>query len=539
MERNPEDHDGQIVQGGTTENLRQSEEMFALLVESVREYAIFLLDPTGHVASWNAGARRLKGYEPVDIIGQHFSRFYPPEVPRERIQDELQIAIREGQFRDEGWRLRKDGSRFWADVTITPVRDDQGRLRGFAKVTRDMTAHKAAAEERAQLIREQAARAEAERANQMKDTFLATLSHELRTPLNAIVGWAHLLDPGTLDPQTAKAVEIIRRNASIQARLISDMLDISRIGTGKMLLRVERVDLRPVIQAAMDSLAPAATAKGIRLGSELAAELGQVSGDPSRLQQIVWNLVSNAVKFTPRGGEVEVRLARVNSHLEIEVRDTGIGMEPAFVPHVFEAFRQADGSPTRSHGGLGLGLAIVRQLSELHGGRVRAASAGLGRGSAFTVELPLLALSAEVLASDPPHPAAPNLYGLRVLVVEDDEDSRQLLKATLESYGAAVTLAASAAEGLAAFRAETPTVLVSDIEMPEVSGYDLIQLVRALPAWQGGLVPAIALTAYARPDDRLRALATGFQIHLSKPVHPLDLATAVATVTARAREPGF
>jgi PAS domain S-box-containing protein len=519
------------------EALHRSEELFRLLVDSVKEYAIFMLDSTGHIATWNAGAQRLKGYSAADIIGQHFSRFYPPEVPRETIDDELVIALREGQFRDEGWRLRKDGTRFWADVTITPVHDSHGTLLGFGKVTKDLTARKMAEEEREQLVREQAARAEAERANQLKDAFLATLSHELRTPLNAIVGWTHLLQARELDPEVRKAVEVIARNAAAQTQLISDILDISRISSGRLQLRVQRVDLSGVIEAALDVVRPAADAKGIRLTSVI-AEAGPVWGDPDRLQQVVWNLLSNAVKFTARNGWVQVRLARVRSHVEISVQDTGAGIAADFLAHVFEPFRQADGTPTRMHGGLGLGLAIVRHLTELHGGRVSASSEGPGRGATFTVELPSLpiagARAADGAAAAPGNDPS-SLSGMSVLLVEDDADSRELIEAMLAGLGARVRSVASAGEGLDALREWRPDVVVSDIEMPEESGYDFIRRLRELPADEGGLTPAVALTAYARTEDRVRSLATGFQIHLAKPVHPDELAAALTTLTGRMR----
>jgi PAS domain S-box-containing protein len=518
------------------EALHQSEELFRLLVDSVKEYAIFLLDPTGHVATWNMGAERLKGYSAADIIGQHFSSFYPPEVPRDTIDDELVIAVREGVFRTEGWRLRKDGTQFWADVTITPVHDSRGSLVGFAKVTRDLTARKRADDEREELARAQAARAEAERANQLKDAFLATLSHELRTPLNAIVGWAHLLQGKQLEPDVRKAIEVIARNAAAQTQLISDILDISRISSGRVQLRVQRVELPAVIEAALDVVRPAADAKGIRL-MPLIGDAAPVWGDPDRLQQIVWNLLSNAVKFTVRNGQVQVRLRRSNSNVEIVVQDTGAGIAPEFLGHVFEPFRQADATPTRVHGGLGLGLAIVRHLTELHGGRVSASSEGLGRGATFVVELPALPM-ADSRAPGRDERAAgpqPNLRGVRVLLVEDDEDSRDLLEAMLAGTGAAVRTTASAVEATDVLREWRPEVLVSDIEMPEQSGYDFIRTVRDLPAEQGGLTPAVALTAYARTEDRVRALTTGFQIHLSKPVHPEELVAAVATLTGRSR----
>jgi PAS domain S-box-containing protein len=520
--------------------LHQREEVFRLLVTAVREYAIFLLDTTGHVASWNVGAERLKGYSAEDIIGEHFSRFYPAEVPRRQIDEELDIAIAEGQFRDEGWRIRKDGTRFWADVTITPIRDATDRLRGFAKVTRDMTGRKAAEEERAQLIREQAARLEAERANRLKDEFLATLSHELRTPLNAILGWANLMEAGALDADAmSRAVSVIRRNAVAQTQLIADILDVSRITAGKVHLEIKTVELEKVIQAAADAVAPAAAAKQIRTSLLLSSDVGKVSGDPDRLQQVIWNLLTNAVKFTAKGGRIEVRLKRVRSHVEVEVQDTGIGIPREFLGQIFEPFRQVDSSPTRRAGGLGLGLAIVRHIVELHGGLVRVASPGTGEGSTFTVELPLLAV---VHRADPESKEgeaswrnAPHLNGLHILVVEDDDDSRELITATLVGLGATVEGAATAADGLALLQKHRPDVLLSDIEMPDESGYDLVRRVRELAPNDGGLVPAIALTAYAHTEDRIKSLAAGFQMHIAKPVHPAELAAAVASLTARSR----
>jgi PAS domain S-box-containing protein len=520
-----------------TADFLPGEEMFKLLVDSMHEYAIFLLDVNGNVASWNKAAHRLKGYAAEEIVGRHFSTFYPDDMPRDAINAELDIALRDGVFRDEGWRVRKDGTQFWADVTITPVRDAAGTLRGFAKVTRDMTARRRAEEQRGQLYREQAARAEAERANQLKDAFLATLSHELRTPLNAIVGWTHLLQASDLGPEARRGVEVIARNAAAQTKLISDILDISRISTGRVHLRVQPVAMEQVINAAVDAVSPAASAKGIRVTRLLSTDVGPVSGDPDRLQQVVWNLLSNAVKFTPKGGRVEVRLQRVSSHLDITVQDSGMGVAPEFLPYVFEPFRQADPTPSRAHGGLGLGLAIVRHLVELHGGRVYVTSPGPGQGATFTVELPALAVSAglEERGEAAPLPAGPTLHGTVVLLVEDDADSRQIAQRMLQDAGARVLAAATVGDGLALMREERPHVVVTDIEMPGESGYDLIRKVRALPFDSGGLTPAIALTAYARTEDRIRSLAAGFQMHLAKPVHPSELTAAVAAVTARGR----
>src|SRR6185503_12738974 len=324
--------------------------------------------------SWNAGAENIKGYSADEIIGKHFSIFYPEEdLKRDKPGYELKVAAEVGRFEDEGWRLRKDGTRLWANVIITALRDEDGTLRGYGKVTRDLTERKQAEEQRLQLAREQAARAESEAANRAKDEFLATISHELRTPLNAILGWGRMLRNSKLDEANfARGLDTIERNAKIQAQLIDDLLDVSRIISGKVRLTVMPVELRPVIEAAIDSIRPAADARNIRLEVMLDTNTGLVSGDPDRLQQVIWNLLANAVKFTDKGGRVQVRLAHLNSHIEVTVSDTGRGISPEFLPYVFDRFRQADSSITRLHGGLGLGLAIVRNLIELHGGSVRA-----------------------------------------------------------------------------------------------------------------------------------------------------------------------
>jgi len=394
--------------------------------------------------------------------------------------------------------------------------------------------------ERARLYEtEQRLRAEAEAANRLKDEFLATVSHELRTPLTAIVGWAAMLRAGGLDPQTAaRAVESIERNARAQTQIIEDLLDVSRIITGKLRLDARRVDLSAVVEAAVESVRPAAAAKGIRLEVAAGPEAGAAWGDPARLQQVVWNLLANAVKFTPAGGEVAVSLGREDSRVRVAVSDTGQGISPDFLPFVFDRFRQADQRITRRHGGLGLGLAIVRHLVELHGGSVWAESEGPGRGSTFTVELP--DASSAVANNTPPAGAeshavddvgadeAPqSLAGLRVLLVDDEPDARLLLTAVLEQRGAVVSAVATASEALSALPGFGPHILVSDIGMPDEDGYSLMRKVRALDPDRGGRVPAVALTAYAREEDRLRALLAGYQVHVAKPVNPSELVAVV------------
>ena len=386
------------------------------------------------------------------------------------------------------------------------------------------------------------ARAEAERLNRLKDEFLATVSHELRTPLNAILGWSQLLQQMPDDPETLdQGIETIERNARAQAQLIEDLLDVSRIITGKLRLDVRRISLVPVIEAALDTVRPAATARNVQLDAHLDHSAGMVLGDPSRLQQVVWNLLSNSIKFTPHGGRVDVSLSREGSGVRITVTDTGQGMKPDFLPQLFTAFRQADGSTTRQHGGLGLGLAIVRHMVELHGGTVSAHSDGIGKGSTFHVLLPVKAVAAEGPADEGVdarlaeqqvrQQSHVDLEGLRILVVDDEADAREILRRVLGSANAQVRTAASAQEAMTQLREFRPDVLVSDIGMPGEDGYTLLRRVRALSPTEGGRIPAIALTAFARVEDRRRALDAGFQLHLAKPVQAAELLASIAALT--------
>ncbi|HKQ51155.1 MAG TPA: PAS domain S-box protein [Pyrinomonadaceae bacterium] len=387
---------------------------------------------------------------------------------------------------------------------------------------------------------------EAQESNRLKDEFLATVSHELRTPLTAILGWAHMLRTGQFNGDSAtKAFETIERNARAQAQLIEDLLDVSRIITGKLRIDVRQLDPNTFVEAAVEAVRPAAEAKGVRLQKIMDTGVVSVSGDPVRLQQIVWNLLSNAIKFTPKRGRVQVRLERVNSHVEIAVSDTGMGIAAEFLPHVFDRFRQADQRTTRQHGGMGLGLAIVRHLVELHGGTVRAESPGEGKGATFTVLLPVAPVYHAVAEGERVHPAAretlpffecvDRLDGVRVLVVDDEPDTRELLKAGLGRCGAEVTAAASTAEALDAVRAAPPDLLISDIGMPDEDGYELIRRVRALTDEAGARVPAIALTAYARVEDRMQALRAGYQMHVPKPVEMAELVAVAASLVQRSR----
>jgi PAS domain S-box-containing protein len=402
-------------------------------------------------------------------------------------------------------------------------------------------AQRAAEERKVLLESERQARAEAERTSQMKDEFLATLSHELRTPLSAILGWAQVLRRGSRDQNDLqKGLQTIERNARAQAQLIEDLLDMSRITSGKVLLDMQAVAPASFIDAAIETVRPAADAKNIRIDKQYTADTGLVAGDPARLQQIVWNLLSNAIKFTPRDGRVGIELARNDANVAITVRDNGVGIRPEFITHVFERFRQADASMTRRHGGLGLGLAIVKHLIEQHGGTVRAESAGEGKGASFTIELPLAkqqppATRSARAAMILPTPATPemtvlDLSGVNVLVVDDDRDARELIKRILSDCGASVRIAASARDAFALFKEQVPNLLISDLGMPEVDGFELLDWVRHLGREEGSQVPAIALTAFARSEDRLSALEAGFSAHISKPVEPSELIATVASV---------
>jgi signal transduction histidine kinase/ActR/RegA family two-component response regulator len=401
---------------------------------------------------------------------------------------------------------------------------------------------RAANEREALLEAERKARAEVERVSLMKDEFLATLSHELRTPLNAVLGWSEILLAGVPDPANVqRGLETIARNARAQAQLIEDLLDMSRIVSGKVRLDVQRTSLASVVDAAIDAVKPSVDAKAIRLYKILDPDAGPVFGDPHRLQQITWNLLSNAVKFTPKGGWIQVLVTRIAAHVEITVSDSGPGISPDFLPQVFERFRQADASITRKHGGLGLGLAIVKQLVELHGGTVRAENGSAGRGATFLVTLPLGA-SRDEEHDEREHPATERtpvpregvyLAGTKVLVIDDEPDARDLIKWVLESSQAEVIVGASAADGLELVEHQRPDVVISDIGMPERDGYQFIRDVRSLPAASGGKTPAIALTAFARSEDRTRALLAGYQIHLAKPIEPQELVATVGSLVGR------
>ena len=408
-------------------------------------------------------------------------------------------------------------------------------LVGASKVARDITERRRIDAERQRwLEREQHARREAERALQTRDEFLATVSHELRSPLNAIVGWAHLLETGALDHDgIRRAAETISRNAAAQTQLIADILDVQRLASGKLRIDVQAVDIAFLIEAAVDTVRPAAVAKAITISSEVVSP-SNVRADPSRLQQVIWNLLTNAVKFTAARGHVLLRVQNVDSHVEISVEDDGPGLRPEFLPHAFESFRQDVGSGRK--GGVGLGLSIVRQLVELHGGSVSARNREDRSGAIFTVSLPLPGVDRVTAVDGFDAPAAPaglpSLHGTRVLIVDDELDAREVVAAVLSQCGADVTVAGSAEEAMTMLSRVRPDVIVSDINMPDQNGYELLRAIRALSAAQGGSTPAIALTAATTTEERVRVTRAGYGYFLSKPVQPLELATAIATLAS-------
>ena len=511
----------------------------------------------------NAAFTRMTGYGIEEIVGQTPRILQGPKTDRQLI-NHLRADLQTSEsFHGETVNYRKDGSEYIVEWRITPMRDDQGRLSKWVAVQRDVTDRVRAQEEREAVFRaEHAARLEEERISRSKDEFLATLSHELRTPLNAILGWASLLkEPATrTNPaEVAQAVEVIERNARAQVQLIEDLLDMSRIISGKVRLEVEAVSLAGILAEAAESVRHAAEAKGIHIVQATDPLAPPIHGDRTRLRQVFWNLLTNAIKFTAKGGRIEIRHRQPHhdGEAEIIVRDNGQGIAAEFLPYMFDRFRQMDSSASRRHGGLGLGLSIVKQIVELHGGTVGAASPGVGEGAAFTVTLPVgeapqSARSVPVFtpeseaadavaavsraagddAPDGPDGAQRALSGICLLLVEDEADQRQILRRILEGQGARVTLAEDAATGLELLRAERPQVLVSDIGLPGMDGYEFLRRVRGLPQGEGGRTPAVALTAFARAEDRQRALRAGFQAHITKPAEASELVSLIANLAS-------
>ena len=501
--------------------------------------AVIERDRDFRVTRWSKAAERIFGWQAEEVIGQDWQGIFVEDV--EAIQNS-RARILSGEEKQNICYNRtytKNGSVVDCEWYNSALFDEAGNFVSVLSLVLDVTDRKQAEAERDRLLKlEQAARSAAESANRLKDEFLAVLSHELRSPLNPILGWVKLLRSRKMDESTqTRALETIERNATLQARLIEDLLDVSRIMRGKTSLNISSVNLASTIEAAIDTVRLSAQAKSIELQSRIDPMVGLISGDPNRLQQVIWNLLSNAIKFTPSGGRVTIRLERKGTQAQIQVSDTGKGINADFLPHVFEYFRQADSSTTRTQGGLGLGLAIVRHLVELHGGIVTASSPGMEQGSTFTVTLPLKIQATAIAPSEPLGSTQkmgetldnpPAFRGFRILVVDDETDTRDFYTAVLEEHGAEVIAVASADEALEAISRQRPDVLISDIGMPVRDGYSLIRQVRASELEEGGMLPAIALTAYARDVDRQQAIAAGFQKHLAKPVEPNKLVAVVA-----------
>jgi PAS domain S-box-containing protein len=539
----------------TEEALKASERMFRTLADTIPQL-FWVVHRDGNHEYCNQRLYEYSGLTLVQLAGKGWHQIVHPEDLPETLQAFATAIQTGGMFRTEH-RLRRasDGEYRWHLAQAIPFRDQDNQIVKWFGSSIDIHDQRLVIEERAQALeRERAARMELERVSRMKDEFLAVVSHELRSPLNAILGWSRLLRTRTFDSQkTEQALASIERNAQAQTQLIEDLLDISRIIRGKIRLELRPTSLLACIQAAIDTIRPAATAKSITIEFHSDLDVSFVSADPDRLQQIVWNLLSNAVKFTPVGGQVDVRVVTVSSEsgagrktpsAQIQVIDTGKGISADFLPHVFERFRQADSTSTRMHGGLGLGLAIVRNLVELHGGTIRADSAGQGQGATFTLQIPLLTFTQEEkqtrycsLQRQTLLDTSLDLSSVRVLIVDDEADTREFLQAALEQYRARVLSAKSAAEAWQHLQTQKPDVLLSDVGMPDEDGFSLIRRIRSLPLEQGGHIPAAALTAYAREGDRLQALAAGFQMHIPKPIEPIQLLTVIVRLLEEQKQP--
>ena len=520
---------------GTKPTFIPAELLHEAIVDSSDD-AIVSKNLEGIVMSWNKAAERIFGYSAAEMIGQSIIKL----LPANRVDEEAHILARlqRGERLDhfETKRQRKDGTIIDVSLTISPIRNSQGIIVGASKIARDITEQKESQRKLTEAL------TELKRANQIKAEFLTTLSHELRTPLNAILGWVQLLRDEQNSHDLAQGLAVIDRNVRTQSQMIEDLLDMGRIEAGKMRLDLQRVDLPAIACASIETARPAAKAKEIRLTSAFANLHGIVTADKDRLQQIVWNLLANAIKFTPRRGRIHVGIQQVDSHVEISVSDTGQGIAPEFLGHVFDRFRQGDATITRREGGLGLGLSIVKHLTELHGGSVSVASPGLGKGAVFGICLPLqpvryeeqMAVRQRRRGQVDEEETKPDLSGVKVLVVDDEEDSLEIVQRVLERTGAKVGVARCMQEALDEFCRFSPDLVLSDIGMPEHDGYELISRLRGLPG--GRTVPAVALSALARTEDRTQALRAGFQMHLAKPVDFTELIAVVQNLALLRRD---
>ncbi len=514
---------------------QELEKSYRRLFEGV-PVGLYRLTSTGEIIEANSTLTQLLGYEnPQELLLNKQINSHVDGETYNAWKNQLHIT---GKLNNYEAQLRRyDNSLIWVRHSARAIKDDQGKLLYYEGALQDITAQKQAEQERVELLkREKQAREEAELANRLKDEFLATLSHELRTPLNGMLGWLQLLKGNQLSPEdSTRAMEVIERSAYTQAQLIEDLLDISRIIRGKMQLKVMPLPLQRVINASLDTIRIAAQAKKIELQTNLEKNVGLVSGDPDRLQQVIWNLLNNAIKFTPEGGTISIEIEQVKDYAQIQIKDTGIGIEKEFLPYIFDRFRQVKSDSKRQYGGLGLGLAIVRYLVEMHGGTIFAYSAGRGRGSTFTVQLPLYVTThstkqTNISSQGGAKTQLPKLENIKILLVEDDTDSRELIALVLGDCGAQVTAVASVQEALIAFQEQCPEILISDIAMPTEDGYDLMRQLQQSQEINGSLVKAIALTAYASEEDQQRTRKAGFALHLSKPVMPIQVVQAVASL---------
>ena len=533
--------------------VREREAWLKTVMSSIGD-AVITTDLEGRVTLVNPVAQEMVGWTEAEAEGKPLTEVFRiiNDQTRQPSESPVVRVLREGssaELSSNALLVARDERETPVDGSAAPISDERGNVIGVVLSFRDVAERKRMEKARDRLlVYEQEARREAEvarrraeEASRAKDEFLATVSHELRTPLNHMLGWITMLRSGKLQSEkTQKAFDTIERNVRAQGRLIDDLLDVSRIISGKLLIEPSRIEIAKVVEAAAESIGPAAEEKGVNFKTTLAPEAGMVLGDPDRLQQAIWNLLTNAVKFTPEGGHVELRLTRVNSQIEIAVIDDGPGITPDFLPHVFDRFRQKDATSARQHGGLGLGLAIVRHLAELHGGSVRAESEGEGHGTTFTITLPVAAAHAT-----PPGKArgssiitesytdSPSLDGVRVLLVDDLAEARELITFALVNNGAEVRTADSAAEGLSVLREWRPDVILSDIAMPSEDGYAFIRKVRKLSEEKGGTIPAAALTAYVGSKERLKSIEAGYQAYITKPVEWSELLMIIATLAGR------
>jgi PAS domain S-box-containing protein len=514
----------------------------AAIIESAED-GIISKTLDGIITSWNKGAERIFGYTADEVIGKPITILIPPDHHNE--EPEILRKIRKGERIEhyESVRVRKDGSLINISLTISPIKDASGKIIGASKIVRDISERKQTESKLQEALEKaQKAQAEAEEANRLKDEFLATVSHELRTPLTSVMGWARMLQNGTLNEETAKkALETIDRNVTAQAQLIEDLLDISRIVSGKMHFDFQPVKVWEVVSAGVDAIKPIAEAKNIQIQMIIDSNAGSVYGDFERLQQVIWNLLSNAVKFTPEDGQIDVKLKKIGSNVEITVSDTGQGIKREFLPQIFGRFTQADSSTTRGQGGMGLGLAIVKSIVEFHGGSVVVVSEGEGKGATFTVSLPVLQkkrkptreIELERKGNHDYMSCPAELNGIKLLLVDDEIDTCEMITTAFKQCGTNVKFVTSAPEALMCLDEWTPDILIADISMPQMDGYELIRQVRKRESRAGKKsIPAIALTAMARVEDRIKAMTAGFQMHVAKPVEIDELRSITASLAS-------